>query len=106
MNKKQFTECVNDLWEEMRRLADHAEQIIHMELEKHGDMSKEFLFGDDEDFDKVWIDDERWLTKIGQNSEYDIIIGLEGQDTEETEVYLMDMSYIDRIEIADYLCRR
>lgn len=106
MNKKQFTECVNDLWNEIRRLAEHAEQIIYMEIEKHGDMNKEFLFGDDEDFDKVWLDNYKWLTFIKRDADYDIIIGYDSYYGGEGEAYLIDLDPCCRIEIADFLSRR
>lgn len=106
MDKKQFTECVNDLWNEVRRLAEHAEQIIYMELKKHGDMNTEFLFGGDEDFIRVWLEDNSWLVYIKRDADHNIVIGLDGNDTGRHESYLIDMNPIDRIEIADFLCRR
>lgn len=105
MTKQQFIKSVSDLWNEFRRLAGHADQIVYMELEKHGDMDKEFLYGDNEDFDKVWLDDNKWLTYIKRDSNYNINIGTE-YDCGEEEYYLSDMSPDDSIEIASFLCRR
>lgn len=86
-------------------MARDARRIIEDELSEHGDMDSDFLFGNDADRAPVWVGDNEFLVYIKRSCDI-IFIGLEDDYDNTREVWLLDMSPSDIIEIADFLCHR
>lgn len=109
MTKLEFISQLDGHYANGRRLANVANQLIRQMVEKAGDMSFEYLYGeeDDEDADPDWcyLDDNFTLHDIYiENGE--VIIRMTNEYNEPESLSLDKLNRDEIIEIADFLCRR
>lgn len=109
MTKSAFISQLDDHYAEARRLATVAEQLIHQFIEEVGDMSFEYLYDeeDTEDADPDWcfMEDGYRLHSI-YTKDYEIFIKQIDDYGCFRDICLDWLNPADRIEVAEFLCRR
>lgn len=105
MYKKKFSKLANDLLYAKRKLGEFAEELIRAELVKRGNLSKKDLFGEDDDYDRIWLEGYNYLDCLLLDDNHRIKVGKIDEYGDLLEEYVDTMSMDDRIEIADYLCQ-
>lgn len=106
MTKTAFIDSVDELYAMRNRVANNAKYIISDMLDNVGEMDDEYLYGDLDASEWIWVgNDEHVVAMLKGNSPDTHVVYIEDDYNQSREVYLCDMSPDDVIEIADYLCR-
>ena len=113
MTRKDYIKISEALSTQMFFVADRATEIIRGIVEEESDTNgyilKEKLYGDTDDPDYIWVQDNSnrvvYLCKSGSQ----IFVGIQDDsccEDETLEGRLDELNPLDRIQIADYLTRR
>lgn len=107
MTKAAFIDSVETLYDMRRRVATNAGYIISDMLDEVGDMDYEYLYGDTDDPDWIYLDNDRVLMGLFKdNKNCWVHIAEYGNLGRIFKFKLYEMNDLDDIiEIADYLCR-
>lgn len=104
MTKEAFIDSVETLYDMRRRVAKNAKYLIEDMLREVGDMSYEYLYGDEDAF--VYLDNNYHLYSLAMKGDAAIVYIQSDTDSDYIRANLLKrMHQDDLIEIADYLCR-
>lgn len=105
MTKEAFIVSVNKLYAVRHTMAKNAKRIIEDMLREKGNMDSEYLYGETEDPDWVWVGDNEHLVSLQWREDEVVVVELENDYGRRRMVNLSWLVLDDHIEIAYYLCR-
>lgn len=106
MKQQAFIDSVDELYAMRDRVAKNAKRIIEDMLREAGDMSEEYLYGEEDDYpNRLWLGDNKELCGIAKNDEEEIIVEIIDNDEGYYTELLDRLDSENIIDIADFLCR-
>lgn len=106
MTREAFIDSVQTLYDMTHRVAQNAEYIIEDIIAYKGDMDYEYLYGETDDPDWVWLGNNEHLRSIQRREDGVIIVELENDYEQRRMIDFKWLSSDDKIELADWLCRQ